>query len=116
MICISDAPNDFAASIILGSTFLKLFSKSLAIKGADATLKGITAAVSPIEVFNINLVKGMMETANIIKGTDLRILIITSSIPYTILLGFNPSLPVYTRTMASTNAILTEITMESTVI
>ena len=90
IICILDAPKDLAASISPLSTSLSADSIILAINGADAIVSGTIAAVSPILVPTINLVKGIIATINIIKGKLLKVLTINPKIELIILLGFNP--------------------------
>jgi hypothetical protein len=112
IICILDAPKDFAASINAGSTSFRLLSKILPIKGTQATVKGTIAATSPIEEPTTNLVKGIIAIIKIINGKER---ITFTKISSTLLRtgqGHNPSLGVMTNTTPTKNPKKTDKTPE----
>ena len=80
IICVFDAPKDFAASITPGSTSFKADSITLATNGAAAIVSGTIAAVVPIDFPTNNFVIGIIATINIKNGKPLRIFIIVSNI------------------------------------
>ena len=76
-ICMGDAPMDWAASMMLGFTSLRLPSTSRAIKGKAAITRGTMDATSPTAVPTMARVRGMTTTTRIRNGTERRRLMIT---------------------------------------
>ena len=65
-------------------------SITLAINGAAPIVIGTIAAVSPIDVPTINLVKGISAINKIINGKLLTIFTINPNMLYTVLFGLSP--------------------------
>ncbi len=79
MICMSPAPNDFAASTTPGSTSRRLPSIRRATKGVAAMVRGTIEAVLPMEVPAISLVRGIIAIIRMMNGNERSRLTITFS-------------------------------------